>query len=504
MKFIVVIVALLFSFIGCHQGSIIRDYSQVSELKRVSPESQGVSSRAVMDYIDSLMAFPQTEIHSVIILRHGRVISEIYPNPYNPDYGHPLFSCSKTFVAAAIGIAINEELIGLDDCVLDFFPEINRNSLDPSVSRITIEDLLTMRSGLKVDWQIRSDSTNWIRAYFSRPLAFKPGKRFVYDSMNSYILSAIVQRVTGKQLIEYLKEKVFDEMNITEAKWEESPEHISTGGWGLYMKPESMAKFGHLLLCRGMWNRKQLIPAEWVDNMMRKHVKNAHYDNYCFHMWTCSYKGSVRADGAYGQFIYIIPDKDMVITMTQCNNANLKKQEQLIWNILLPGIRDEEHVDEASSKELNNNRLPNYSLPILEGKRDSSIFSNFKGHTIKLKQNLLGWKSIRLSSDSAETIKMVIVDSVGRVGDIALGYHKWEISPIGVLPLNPRINTRKRFSLFTNQFHAGGCYAWKDDGLYVKIHFVDWVSSILLHFFLCGDDIHIVANTNYMDDDILL
>ena len=503
MKSIVVIATLLFSLLGCHQGSIMRDYSQVSELMRVSPESQGVSSQSVMDYLDSLMAFPQTEIHSVMILRHGRVISELYPNPYQPEYGHPLFSCSKTFLAAAIGIAIQEELIGLDDCVLDFFPEINRNLLDPSAVRITIEDLLTMRSGLKVDWQIRSDSTNWIRAFFSRPMVFKPGKRFVYDSMNSYLLSAIIQRVTGKQLIEYLKEKVFDEMNIVEAKWEESPEGISTGGWGLYMKPESMAKFGHLLLCRGMWNGKQLIPVEWVDKMMRRHVKNSHGDHYCFHMWTCSYKGSVRADGAYGQFIYIIPDKDMVITMTQCNNANLKKQEQLLWNVLLPGVGDINHADSDSYIRLQN-RQRFCSLPILEGKSDSTLFNKFKDQEICLIQNALGWKSIRLSSDSAETIKMVVKDSVGRVGNIAMGYHKWEISPIGILPLNPRINTINRFSLFSNQFHTGGCYAWKDDGLYIKIHFVDWVSSVLLHIFLWGDDIHIVAKTNYMDDDILL
>ena len=172
MKSIVVIATLLFSLLGCHQGSIMRDYSQVSELMRVSPESQGVSSQSVMDYLDSLMAFPQTEIHSVMILRHGRVISELYPNPYQPEYGHPLFSCSKTLLAAAIGIAIQEELIVLDDCVLDFFPEINRNLLDPSAVRITIEDLLTMRSGLKVDWQIRSDSTNWIRAFFFSPDGF--------------------------------------------------------------------------------------------------------------------------------------------------------------------------------------------------------------------------------------------------------------------------------------------------------------------------------------------
>ena len=503
MRINVILVIISFSILGCNLEHNKYELSQVSELIRVTPESQGVSSRSVADYLDSLMAFPQTEIHSVMVLRHGRVISEIYPKPYNPKYGHPLFSCSKTFLAAAIGIAINEELMELDDCVIDFFPEIDRNSLDPRAYKITIEDLLTMRSGLKVDWQIRSDSTHWIRAFLSRPLAFEPGKKFVYDSMNSYVLSAIIQRVTGKQLIEYLKEKVFDEMDIFEAKWEESPEGISTGGWGLYLKPESMAKFGHLLLCQGMWNGKQLIPAEWVDNMMRKHVGISHDNHYCFHMWTCSYKGSVRADGAYGQFIYIVPDKDMVITITQCNNADSKKQEQLIWNTLLPGVSDEKLADEISSEKFNN-KQQKYSLPLLEGKCDSSLFNIFKGQIISLKPNRLGWKSICFSSDSAETIKMGVVDSVGRVGNIVLGYHKWEISPIGILPLNPRINTTHRFSLFTNQFHAGGCYAWQDDGLCIKIHFVDWISSVLLHVFFDEDVIHIVTETNYLENECIL
>lgn len=503
MRINVILVVISFSILGCNLEHNKYELSQVSELIRVTPESQGVSSRSVADYLDSLMAFPQTEIHSVMVLRHGRVISEIYPKPYNPEYGHPLFSCSKTFLAAAIGIAINEELMELDDCVIDFFPEIDRNSLDPRAYKITIEDLLTMRSGLKADWQIRSDSTHWIHAFLSRPLAFKPGKKFVYDSMNSYVLSAIIQRVTGKQLIEYLKEKVFDEMDIFDAKWEESPEGISTGGWGLYMKPESMAKFGHLLLCRGMWDGKQLIPAEWVDNMMRSHVKNSHGDHYCFHMWTCSYKGSVRADGAYGQFIYIVPDKDMVITMTQCNNSNLKKQEQLLWNVLLPGVGDINHADSDSYIRLQN-RQRFCSLPILEGKSDSILFDKFKDQEICLIQNKLGWKSICFSSDSAETMKMCIVDSVGRVGNLTLGYYNWKISPIGILPLNPRINTIQRFSLFTNQFHAAGCYAWKDDGLYIKIHFVDWISSVLLHIFFDEDVIHIVTETNYSDIECIL
>lgn len=441
-----------------------------------------------------------------MILRHGRVVSELYPNPYSPEYGHPLYSCSKTFLAAAVGIAISENLFQLDDCVLDFFPEINRNSLDSKALGITIEDLLTMRSGLKVDWQIRSDSTNWLRAYFSRPLTFEPGKKFVYDSMNSYILSAILQRVTGKQLIEYLKEKVFDEMNVTEAKWEESPEHISTGGWGLYMRPESMAKFGHLLLCRGKWNGKQLIPEEWVDNMMRKHVNNSHYDDYCFHMWTCSYKGSVRADGAYGQFIYIIPAKDMVVSITQCTTDDIKKkEEQLIWKVLIPGVGNKSLTDDSVSYNKLQKRQQSCSLPILEGKCDSILLGKIINREICLKHNKFGWKSLRFFSDSVEILSLAIVDSLDRVGNIALGYHKWLTSPVGIHPLNPRIHTKNRFSLFSTPFHTGGCYAWKDDGLHVKIQFVDWISSVLLHFSFVGDnEVHIVAKTNYGEDVYLL
>lgn len=500
MRKIVVFVILAYSFLGCQSDNI--SY-QVAQLVRVSPESQGVSSKNVMDYLDSLMHFPHTEIHSVLILRYGKVIAETYPNPYKPIYGHPLFSCSKTFVAAAIGVAISENLIKKDDKVLSFFPEIKFEHIDPKMAKITIEDLLTMRSGFVVDWQIRSDSINWLRACFSRPMAFEPGQRFVYDSMNTYILSAIIQRITTKTLLDYLKEKLFNEMDILEAQWEMSPENISTGGWGLYMKPESMAKFGQLLLCKGMWNGKQLIPSDWVEKMMREHVKMPSGDNYCFHMWKCSSTGTVRADGAFGQYIYIIPDKEMVITLTQCTNGNSKNEEQLIWNVLMPGVYEKEIVENIMYSQLQE-RAWSYSQPLLEGERSNSIFNSYKDKKIKLKKNILGWDCFYLSSDSDETIKIVITDTLGRIGEIPLGYQRWKTSPVNIFPLNPRIKTKNRFSSFTYPFHTGGCYAWKDDELFIKIHFVDWVSSVLLRFCFEIDKVQIMAKTNYSENEVAM
>ena len=247
--------------------------AQINDLPRTSPEAVGMRSSQVIAFFDSLLSMPQTEIHSVIVMRKGNVVGELYPVPFRPEYKHTQFSCSKTFVAAAVGIAIGEKKLRLDDRLVTFFPDKLPKVVSWRLSSITIEDLLTMRSGFTVDTQMRNVSRQWIRDYLAHPMNADPGKLFQYDSIDTYLLSAILQKVTGMTVLDYLKRKVFKALNITDVYWELSPEGIVAGGWGLYIQPESLAKFGQLLLQRGRWHGEQLIPAVWVDTMMHKHVE---------------------------------------------------------------------------------------------------------------------------------------------------------------------------------------------------------------------------------------
>ncbi|MBQ6162372.1 MAG: serine hydrolase, partial [Prevotella sp.] len=292
-------------------------FAQINELERVTPESEGVNSDDVVSMMNALMAYDQTSVHSVVVLRHGKVIAETYPAPFKPEYKHTLYSTSKTFTSAAVGIAIAENRLRLTDRVISFFPEFTPDTISDNLANMTVRDLLIMSSGIEPDWEMRNITDAWIPTWFRKEV--KPQhKDFKYDSIDTYLLSAIVSRVTGMKLIDYLRDRVFRHMNINDVQWQLSPEGFNTGGWGLYIQPESMAKFGQMLLDGGCWEGKQLIPSEWVKEMMKKQMENG-AEGYGYQMWVCEYPSAARADGAFGQYILVVPEKDMVIVVTQCS-----------------------------------------------------------------------------------------------------------------------------------------------------------------------------------------
>ena len=201
--------------------------AQVNDLPRTSPEAVGIRSEQVAAFFDSLLAYPRCEIHSTIVMRHGKVVGELFPAPFRPEYQHTQFSCSKTFVAA-VGIAIGEKRLRLDDRLVSFFPKQLPKVVSWRLNSITVRDLLTMQSGFVVDTKMRNASTQWIKDYLAHPMNAAPGRRFQYDSIDTYLLSAIVQQVTGMTLLDYLAEKVFRYLNIREVRWEQSPKKLGS------------------------------------------------------------------------------------------------------------------------------------------------------------------------------------------------------------------------------------------------------------------------------------
>lgn len=234
--------------------------AQINELPRVTPESVGISSKVIANYFDSVMSLKDTEIHSVLLMRHGKVIGEIHPSPFKAEYGHTLFSASKTFTCAAIGIAIKENLLRIDDRLAIFFPDLLPEKVSSRLAAITIRDLLTMNSGFNQTDDVRNNETEWVKKYLAIDVVAEPGTKFKYDSMDTYLLAAIIQKVTGQTVFDYLKQRMFEPLHITEANWETSPEGINCGGWGLYLQSESLAKFGQLLLNKGSWQGRRLSP----------------------------------------------------------------------------------------------------------------------------------------------------------------------------------------------------------------------------------------------------
>ena len=327
---------------------------QVGDIPRSTPAEQGVDPQAVLDFLQALNAVPETELHHVMIARHGHVIAELHPAPFKATDGHTLYSESKTYTSMAVGIAVAENRLRLTDRVAAFFPEKLPDIISDNLSKMTVRDLLLMTSGITPDWDMRNFQSDWLSGWLGKPVIKAPGESFQYDSMCTFLLSAIVQRVTGRTLLDYRKEKFFGPMHITDVDWETSVDGINTGGWGLYLKTEDLARMGLCILNGGKFRGKQVIPADWVAQMSANHVPsvnagmNLHQaeergmdptDNdwmqgYGYQMWRCRH-GAFRADGANGQYIIIIPDKDAVV-VTTANIRDMAEELNLIWDYLLP------------------------------------------------------------------------------------------------------------------------------------------------------------------------
>ena len=475
--------------------AVMQMHSQIHVLERCTPESQGVPSEKITALFDSLLAFPKTDIHSVMVLRHGKVIAEMYPAPFQAVYGHQLFSCSKTFTAVAVGMAIEENRLRLDDRLAAFFPEFLPDSVSAWLAGITVRDLLTMRSGFEVDTKMRTYATQWIKWYLHHPMVAEPGKQFAYDSIDTYLLAAIVQRVTGMKMMDYLRQRLFFPLGITEAYWEESPEGINTGGWGLYLQPESLAKFGLLLLNKGVWNGRRLLPEKWVAEMMARQVDVPDGDDYGYQMWMCAYPGAVRADGAYGQYIIVIPDKEMVITITQCLTGDGGKERGHIWDILMPHVSETPMAENQASKWAK--RWQQYTLPLPQGKRYAATMKQIQAKNFRMEDNVLEWTSLRFEP-AQHGLSLYVTDRAGKQTEIALGYQAWKTSSVAFYPPNARRSTLGSFSNVPRPFLVGGAYAWNSPHqLEIQLHYVNWMSAVNLVFDFQDDQMHVDFQVNF-------
>ena len=471
--------------------------AQTNELPRSTPEEQGVPSKALVALFDSLHALPLTDMHAVVVMRHGKVIGEMYPKPYAPEYRHTMYSCSKTFVGIAVGLAIEDNRLRLDDRIAAIFPELLPDSVSKDLADMTVRHLLTMASGVKPDWNMRSRGKEWIRTFLSKPVK-EPGTQYAYDSMVSYMLAAVVQKVTGKKLTEYLQERVFTPMNVTEWAWEESPEGVNTGGWGVHIQPESLAKFGQLILNEGRWEGKQLVPAEWIREMCKKHRETGR-EVYGYHIWHCGgHDGAVRADGALGQYVISVLDKDMVVVMTEATLGNGRDQRRLIWDVLLPHIQDEPLPANKKDYQKLIKKQNSYKLAEVKGKASSAFASNWENKTIELGKNTFGWKSLKLNFGKKE-VTMTVTETNGKSYELPFGYQQWitttfdSYPPYSITPID-------RFKGLDGPYYASGSYAWiSKEELQLKVHYVNWVSALEITFRLDENgEVELNVQTNYI------
>jgi CubicO group peptidase (beta-lactamase class C family) len=368
--------------------------------ERGAPEAQGIPTSAVLAFVDAAERGVH-DLHSFILLRRGVVVAEGYWEPYRAEQRHMLFSLSKSFTSTAIGLLVAEGRLTVDDPVLGFFPDEAPAEPGELLRRMRVRDLLTMTTGHDVDptRTVRDRGPSWVRTFLADPPTHEPGTHFVYNSVATYMLSAIAQRLSGQRLLEYLTPRLFEPLGIEGATWEQSPEGIDVGGWGLSIRTADIARFGQLLQQKGSWNGRQLVPAAWVEEATARQVPNGPSANpdwvqgYGYQFWRCRH-GAYRGDGAFGQFCVVMPEQEAVLAVT-AGVANMQAALDLLWEHLLPAFGPGALPADPAGQRALEDRLGALRLAPAAGQPTSRLAAELSGREFAVEANAEGVETLR-------------------------------------------------------------------------------------------------------------
>lgn len=311
-------------------------------LPRATPSAVGVDPKAVLAFIEAVNG-TVGGLHSMMLLRHGKVAAEAWWAPFEAGTPHILYSLSKSFTSTAVGLAVAEGKLSVEDKVISFFPDKLPAQVGENLATMRVRDLLTMSTGH--DKEPERGATDWVKDFLAAPVEHKPGTHFLYNTPATHILAAIVTKVTGGRVLDYLKPRLFEPLGIEGMTWDQSPAGVDIGGYGLKVRTEDIAKFGQLYLQKGQWEGKQLIPAAWVEEATKKQVSNGDptqendwSQGYGYQFWRAQH-GNYRGDGAFGQYCIVLPAHDAVLAITS-GVGDMGAVMKAVWTHLLPGLKD--------------------------------------------------------------------------------------------------------------------------------------------------------------------
>jgi CubicO group peptidase (beta-lactamase class C family) len=347
-------------------------------LPRSTPSAQGVDAVGVEAFLDAMADHPQVELHSLMLLRNGHVVTEGWWSPYTPERVHLLYSLSKSFVSTAAGFAVAEGLLDLDRTVLSYFPELDADVTDERSRSMLVRHVAAMASGHHaetIEQVFGSDPADLVRGFLRIPPEHEPGTWFAYNQPCTYTMAAIVQRESGQYLVDYLTPRLFEPLGIDRVGWQQHPPGRALGFTGLHASTEAIAKLGQLHLQRGWWRDRRLLPEDWVDEATSLQVANPHEENpdwsqgYGFQFWMARH--GYRGDGAYGQFCVVLPEQQTVVAIT---GATIDMQAVLdgLWTHLLPALSDDHRSSpDRTAADLHlARRMTSLELEPANGKRD--------------------------------------------------------------------------------------------------------------------------------------
>ncbi len=369
-----------------------------------------------MSWTDSFIAAVESQnlgLHSLMVLQNGEKIASRWWRPYAPEKIHQLYSLSKSFTSTAAGLAISEGYFTLDSLVISFFPDEIPPEISENLARMRVRDLLSMSSGHTTEpW---GEDDNWVRGFLGAPIEKVPGTHFLYNSLATYVVSAIVTKVTGESLLDYLRPRLLDPLGITDATWESCPRGIHVGGWGLCVTTETIARFGELYRLDGVWNGVRILPEGWVADATRSHVSNGDpsgpsdwTQGYGFQFWR-SRHDAYRGDGAFGQFCVVVPDKQLVVAIT-AGTEDMQGILNALWDSLGSGEAGEWRVGSGEWGE----------IPHPTGGETSP---NALNRTYRIDENEAGITALSLAFDT-EGLTLTLTDKWG-THTLLVGLNRW-------------------------------------------------------------------------------
>ncbi|ARC58478.1 6-aminohexanoate-dimer hydrolase [Frondihabitans sp. 762G35] len=401
-----------------------------------TPSALGIAAGGVTAFLDALDAAPDVEPHSLLLLRHGRVAAQGWWAPYEPERVHLLYSLSKSFTAAAVGLAVEEGLIDLDAPVVSYFPEFEADITDERSRRILVRHVLAMASGHADETIERAqalDPENLVRGFLLLRPDEEPGTVFAYNQPCTYSLGAIVRKVTGGSLLDYLRPRLLDPLGIEQAAWVTDASGGELGYSGLHATTESIAKLGQLYLQRGVWEGERILTEAWVEEATRKHIDNPQWENpdwqqgYGFQFWMARH--GFRGDGAYGQFCVVLPEHDVVLAITS-QSIDMQAVLDAAWEHLLPAI---DAPTDADADDALARRLASAALSPVEGEPlgdlDAQTFAKASGAPV----GFATFREVRVERGSGDAPATLVLVDGDDVLEAEIGAGAWSVTgPLAV------------------------------------------------------------------------
>lgn len=481
---------LILSGLGLFAASALALCHAAHPLPRSAPEAQGVSSPALQALVRGLDQ--QIEgMHSLMVVRHGRVIAEGWWTPYAPEQNHVLYSLSKSFTSTAVGFAVAEGKLSIDDEVIKFFPQDAPTDASNNLKAMRVRDLLTMATGHQDEPPTAPDAVS-AKSFLAQAVPHLPGTHFKYNTAATFMQSALVQKVTGQTALDYLRPRLFEPLGIAQPVWDTNFEGISLGGYGLRVTTEDIAKFGQFYLQKGQWNGKQLLPAEWIAMATSKQVSNGSNpksdwnQGYGFQFWRCRHN-AFRGDGAFGQYCVVMPDQDAVIAITS-GIRDMQAVLDLLWDKFLPACQPKKLRSNPAARDQLNKTLASLRLAPAPGSDSSDLAAKILNRGFVFSPNDQKLERLSLTSSDGGKNLTLLLRLDGKEISLPAGFRQWNKGRAAF--------PGGRLAQFPDEPIAG-TYAWPSDNtLALKICAYQTPFNLTYRLKFEGDQVTLDAEAN--------